>query len=292
MTQSRFQFNDFSAMTALLAMCIMASPASGQCDSEESSTDCNENGIPDACELDGTITLQSGAMGPFDGANEQRYEFESSPVALADLEVTCIARANLANWTERVDVWINDIPVRSIYLFATDCDPDAIESFVLTRETYMEALASGAAVLRFVPSQAVDPGFCSESFLDVRVELTTEPGADENQNGVLDECEKDDGQSLCEGLQPTVYVDDRNVIVGGPLHGRRYRGVLVGTPGADVFRGTSGNDLIVTVGNRDLDTICGNGGNDHITGESQGQSDEHRNSQASTRKNQSGGKTR
>lgn len=43
----------------------------------------------------------------------------------------------------------------------------------------------------------------------------------------------------CHGLPATIYVRNGR-IVGGPDHGKRYRGVLRGTPGNDVIVGTEG----------------------------------------------------
>jgi len=268
---------------SFVSLGLAAHPAAGQCESA-STADCNRNGIPDACELAGTLTLQSGPMGPLDNLTSQRYQLSPSPVALADLTVTATARGNLANWTERVDVWINDTPLRSIYLFSTDCDPEATETFMLPATTYMDALAAGGGVaLTFVPSAAVDAGFCSQTYVDVQIDLLTLPGADDNHNGVLDECEDDsgNGDTLCQGMTPTIYVNEAGIIVGGPLSGKRFRGVLVGTPGNDVIMGTSANDLLVGAGGDDR--ICGNGGNDHITREPQGQANGAANGHASGR---------
>jgi Ca2+-binding RTX toxin-like protein len=53
-------------------------------------------------------------------------------------------------------------------------------------------------------------------------------------------------------------------IVGGPDHGRRYRGVLRGTSGSDVIVGTEGRDWIKGSGGDD--TICGGGGSDIVEG--------------------------
>ena len=67
----------------------------------------------------------------------------------------------------------------------------------------------------------------------------------------------------CHGLPATIYVRNGR-IVGGPDHGKRYRGVLRGTPGNDVIVGTEGPDRIMGYGGDD--TICGDGGNDLIDG--------------------------
>jgi len=67
----------------------------------------------------------------------------------------------------------------------------------------------------------------------------------------------------CHGLPATIYVRNGR-IVGGPDHGRPYRGFLRGTRGDDVIVGTAGTDRIMGQGGDD--TICGGGGNDIIDG--------------------------
>ncbi|MGF1511072.1 MAG: endonuclease/exonuclease/phosphatase family protein [Myxococcota bacterium] len=68
----------------------------------------------------------------------------------------------------------------------------------------------------------------------------------------------------CDGVPATVFVDGDGVIVGGPLNGRPYEGVLIGGLGADVIRGTDGDDNIV--GLLGADVICGEDGDDLLFG--------------------------
>ena len=67
----------------------------------------------------------------------------------------------------------------------------------------------------------------------------------------------------CGGLPATIFVRDGK-IVGGPDHGRLYRGVLTGTNGDDVIVGTMRGDLIKAFAGDD--TICGLDGGDVIDG--------------------------
>jgi RTX calcium-binding nonapeptide repeat (4 copies) len=67
----------------------------------------------------------------------------------------------------------------------------------------------------------------------------------------------------CHGLPATIYVRNGR-IVGGPDHGKTYRGILRGTLSHDVIVGTDGPDRIK--GYAGDDTICGGGGNDIIDG--------------------------
>ena len=252
----------------VLAVLVTAAPASGQCSMDSPDTDCNANGVPDACELAGLMTYRSGRMSPFDVSNPRSYTITGAPEALEDLLITFRASGDFSNWTEVVYVWIDDTPMQSIFLFAQDC-ADLTQSFVLSRDLYMAAAADGEVTISMVPSDAVNAYQCGDSsYVEVDLELVTHAGADENGNGVLDECEQN--EPMCEGMAPTIYVDDDGFVVGGPLDGKPYFGVLMGTTGDDVFMGTDGDDTIVGRGGDD--TVCGNGGNDHVAGRGRGPS--------------------
>lgn len=69
---------------------------------------------------------------------------------------------------------------------------------------------------------------------------------------------------MCNGLSATIYVWN-DMIVGGPMNGQEFNGVLRGTAGNDVIVGTNKADIIG--GKAGDDTICGNGGKDVIYGD-------------------------
>ncbi|WP_202617334.1 calcium-binding protein [Roseimaritima sediminicola] len=66
------------------------------------------------------------------------------------------------------------------------------------------------------------------------------------------------------GYGQVIYVGYDGRVVGGPLHGLPYFGVLVGTEGSDLIFGTDGRDVIVGLGGNDA--IYGFGGNDQLEG--------------------------
>ena len=68
----------------------------------------------------------------------------------------------------------------------------------------------------------------------------------------------------CNGQNATIYVDQNNKIVGGPLSGQTYKGILSGSSGNDVIVGTTGSDNILAFGGNDL--VCARAGNDIILG--------------------------
>ena len=72
-----------------------------------------------------------------------------------------------------------------------------------------------------------------------------------------------EGSARCRGITATILVD-HGVIVGGPLDGRPYRGLIFGTPGDDVIVGTNAGDVIDGRGGRDI--ICAGNGTDLVAG--------------------------
>ncbi len=252
-----------NAGTTLFCGLILAMPAAGQCDPDATFTDCNNNGLADACEVLGLATLTSGAMSPFDVSNPQSFVLDAPPVAMEDLILTVTAKGDLQHWTETVELWLNDTPVKLMFVFSTDCT-EVSESVLISRDMYNAAAAAGTVAFHLVPSAAVNTSQCGDaSFVDAKLELVTAAAMDENANGVPDECEVDDS-TLCDGMEPNIYVDDEGMIVGGPLDGVPYFGLLVGTKGADVMRGTDGRDIML--GLKGDDVMCGGNGDDRMFG--------------------------
>ena len=71
---------------------------------------------------------------------------------------------------------------------------------------------------------------------------------------------------VCEGLQPTIWVDANGDIHGGPNDGFPYYGFLIGTNGPDIIVGVDGTDAHVEVidGKGGDDIICAGAGFDDI----------------------------
>ena len=65
----------------------------------------------------------------------------------------------------------------------------------------------------------------------------------------------------CADKTATIYVS-YGTIVGGPMDGLPYDGILIGTDGDDVIVGTDGDDYIH--GGPGDDTICGEDGDHHL----------------------------
>lgn len=69
---------------------------------------------------------------------------------------------------------------------------------------------------------------------------------------------------VCGGQRATISVNASGRVVGGPLNGLPYAGVLVGGSGGDVIVGTSGRDTVL--GGSGADVICGLAGDDLLLG--------------------------
>jgi hypothetical protein len=79
---------------------------------------------------------------------------------------------------------------------------------------------------------------------------------------------------MCNGQTATIYVNAQGRIVGGSDNGKRYKGELRGTNGADVIVGTDDEDEIdgkggddILCGGDDDDELEGGSGNDQLLGE-------------------------
>lgn len=69
---------------------------------------------------------------------------------------------------------------------------------------------------------------------------------------------------VCNGQTATIFVEE-GIIVGGPMNGQVYHGILRGGNQADVIVGTNADDMIR--GSNNNDVICGFAGDDTLQGE-------------------------
>lgn len=98
-------------------------------------------------------------------------------------------------------------------------------------------------------------GVVASAFLSARPAEAQSASSDSSMSSV---------EQTCNGMLATVYVSS-GVIVGGPMDGTSYYGILRGTDEDDVIVGTNKQDIIgAKAGN---DTVCGGSGNDLIYGD-------------------------
>ena len=169
------------------------------CDVREGvSEDCNGNEVPDECEVY-FFTEASPTFEPLGEGYPQSYTIISPPSAgyESNVEMSFEAIGDLAALTEWVDVNINGTAVGRVFMNdAHDCpsEPD-LAILAISAELYNQAIADGDAVINMVASAAVDPDWCSSTYITVSVQYQAIGDGDCNGNGVPDICDVLSGSS-------------------------------------------------------------------------------------------------
>ena len=176
-------------------------------------TDCNGNGIPDACDIAGgfssdcdendvpdecgaTLTFHSGALGPVGYGLDLEFVIPDAPLAAGPVTFTFIARADLNDWDENVQIRINDDYSGLTLREGNLCNRITTGVHVLSAEYYNEKLTGGDAIITLIPSEDVDINCDPDSFIAVTVEYPNLDSVDCDRNGVFDVCE---GLDDCDG---------------------------------------------------------------------------------------------
>ena len=232
--------------------------ASGQCQADGVGEDCNNNGILDACELVESASYNSGSLAPIDRLRPQSFTIDNPSMSLSDVTLTVSSRGDYSHYSEIIFVSLNGSEIGKLFFIGNDCYSVFTEQVVVPMAIYNQEAATGSIQIDMIASSTVSVNVCPTSFIQVLVDVSVSSAADADGNGKLDECES----ASCDGLQATIFVDDNGFVVGGPLDGVPYFGVLIGTKGDDVIVGTDGPDHIVA-GKGD-DVICAGDGDDHI----------------------------
>ncbi|MCH7721154.1 MAG: hypothetical protein IH988_09240, partial [Planctomycetes bacterium] len=165
--------------------------------------DCNENGTPDECDLITPFTSVSEELSPIGGNYPQSYTIPAAPLALDDVTLSFSAVADLNLETQWIDVDINGTFVGMIFTDgATDCPSTPnVDQLVLSLETYNAAVNGNDAVIGLVPTdEVVNLCFAPPSYIVVSVEYEIAVSADDNGNGIPDECESCEGDANSDGL--------------------------------------------------------------------------------------------
>jgi len=172
--------------------------------------------------------------------------------------VVFVYRHDGSGWTADDRALGDDMPVGSSFGRSFDADATG----VLVAEMFDDEVQpfGGAGHVFALPTN----DDCNANGISDGCDILAGDSDDADGNGVPDECQG----PICGGREATVYVDQFGRIVGGPLDGRPYRGLLIATSADDVVMGTIGDDLIIDAGGSAV--ICGNGGNDRIVGRGHG----------------------
>lgn len=161
------------------------------CDTIDPDEDCNLNNIPDICET--LVLFELSPQLPNIGHNSPRsFVVPDAPESGGDVTLDLAAIGDFAAMVEYVNVELNGVYVGRVFeIGANDCPdlPDT-DTLTVTAAEYNSVLTGGDLTIRMVASEAVNPmPILCDSYIQVSIEYQAVTDADQNGNGVLDECE-------------------------------------------------------------------------------------------------------
>ncbi len=154
--------------------------------------DCNVNGLLDECEVVAPLVYASGSLSPIGFGSPQSFTIESPPETRANVVLEFLAYANLGGLPDHISVDVNGVPVGTVFgETGSDCpevQPDSARLYVPSA-TFNAAVAGGDAVIGMVASEEVAPAECdSPTYIVVEAALFVPSDADADGNGIVDEC--------------------------------------------------------------------------------------------------------
>ena len=160
---------------------------------EDCAMDCNDNGVPDECEVVTPDLYTSGQLSPIGHEAPQSFTIVAAPVTRANAILSFTAYANLGGTPDHISVDINGVPVGTVFgPNGNDCpelQPDS-DQLIVSMATFNDAVNGGDAIINMVASFEVDPQGCDlPTYVTVEVQLSVPSEVDLNENGVPDECE-------------------------------------------------------------------------------------------------------
>ncbi len=170
-----------------------------QCEGEPGCSDCNQNGVPDECELEGMYQASSGPLGPIGTGSNQTFQLTHPPVAFSDVTLTFSAVADLSSSSECIVVRIDDVELGCVFSnTGGDCSdiPDT-DQLIIPSEIYNSARQEGDVVFTLLGTLEMNPYLCT-SHVDLTLSYSTSAG-DCNGNEIPDGCELDwDGDTVID----------------------------------------------------------------------------------------------
>ena len=161
----------------------------------ERQLDCNENGVADLVDLRLTSDrLESGFITPIGSANPVTLVFDVEPGLLFDdvfFEFT--ASADINSPLEHVDVNFNGSFIGEVFVDGfSDCEvPASAEDLGVGSNVLNPLLEAqpGTITIDLLPTNGVSVNGCGgENWIQFGVSLATSPSADNNSDGIPDEC--------------------------------------------------------------------------------------------------------
>ena len=154
------------------------------------SADCNENNVPDECDIaaGGAYEYETGSLSPFRSGSPAEIVLPAPPHAAGDVTVMAWASADLDDSSEYVDMFLNGNLVGQLFHgFGRQCPTDRDDDLVLISQALFNAALPGGITITLAPTSAV--GDCS-GVVEVRI-VYPAGSSDCNGNGIPDECEPD-----------------------------------------------------------------------------------------------------
>jgi len=159
------------------------------------SQDCNGNGIPDSCDLSPTsFSVTSSTLSPIGFSDPQNYVVAGAPDAAGDVTLDFFAIGDFDATSERITVFVGGTNLGFIFEVANACpQAEDTDQVVVPPATWNTAITSGGGdvTIQMSPSSQVNSTECfSGTHIRVSVSYPATPAsADDNTNGIPDECE-------------------------------------------------------------------------------------------------------
>ena len=156
-------------------------------------TDCNDNGLLDECEVVVADVYASGQLTPIGVGSPQTFVIAGAPTTRANVLLDFTAYANLGGQSDHISVDVNGVIVGTVFgPTGNDCpetQPDAAR-LIVPAATFNDAVAGGDAEITMTATAEVFPDECQPAtYITVDATLFVPSGVDTDANGVLDECD-------------------------------------------------------------------------------------------------------
>ncbi|TVQ63908.1 MAG: hypothetical protein EA378_00505 [Phycisphaerales bacterium] len=173
--------------------------------------DCNNNGVPDSCDLVGQhVFVQSPRYEPLDRNHPRQLYIGNITKADTNIVIHVEGRGDIGGLGERIAVRYNGFFLG--WLFgeigdAVDCNLTFdTDTLVISKSVFNAIFPGGDLTLDLIPSNEIVPDFCSrQSYFQVTVEFTQQPvSTDSTGDGVPDDCAPVEACSVADLTGPAL----------------------------------------------------------------------------------------
>ena len=176
------------------------------------SADCNNNDLPDECDIAVPFETSSPLLSPIGTGFPQSFTILAAPAAVSDVIMTLQVRADLNGTGEEIAVRLSGTPVGTLFGDGANACPTGadVATLIVPYSVYNAAIDDGSVTVELIASETVNAFRCrTGSFISVALAYSAVgTSADNNRNGVPDECETPAG-SIIDSDPPTGAIDAR-----------------------------------------------------------------------------------